>query len=81
MASRRFLVVVPGAKIYVTVNPLRSDRRKRTEDSIATVRHLYLDFDIEGEAPPHFALDLRYSFHADRSPRDIARQISDPLAR
>jgi hypothetical protein len=35
MASRRFLVVVSGAKIYVAANPLRSDRRKRTKDSIA----------------------------------------------
>jgi hypothetical protein len=50
MASRRFLVVVRGAKIYVTANPLRSDRRKRTKDSIATARHLYLDFDNDGEA-------------------------------
>jgi hypothetical protein len=50
MASRRFVVVVPGAKIYVTANPLRSDRRKRTKDSIATVRRLYLHFDIDGEA-------------------------------
>jgi hypothetical protein len=49
MASRRFLVVVSGAKIYVAANPLHSDRRKRTKDSIATVRHLYLDFDIDGE--------------------------------
>jgi hypothetical protein len=49
MASRRFLVVVSAAEIYVTANPLRSDRRKRTKDSIATVRHLYLDFDIDGE--------------------------------
>jgi RepB DNA-primase from phage plasmid len=50
MASCRFLVVVSGAKIYVSANPLRSDRRKRTKDSIATVRHRYLDFDIDGEA-------------------------------
>ena len=50
MASRRFLVVVSGAKIYVAANPPRSDRRKRTKDSIATVRHLCLDFDIDGEA-------------------------------
>jgi RepB DNA-primase from phage plasmid len=50
MPSRRFLVIVSGAKIYVTANSLRSDRRKRTKDSIATVRHLYLDFDIDGEA-------------------------------
>jgi hypothetical protein len=50
MASCRFLVVVSGAKIYVAANPVRSDRRKRTKDSIATVRHLCLDFDIDGEA-------------------------------
>jgi hypothetical protein len=50
MASCRFLVVVSGAEIYVAVNPLRSDRRKRTKDSIAAVRHLYRDFDIDGEA-------------------------------
>jgi RepB DNA-primase from phage plasmid len=50
MPSRMFLVVVSGVKIYVAANPLRSDRRKRTKDSIATVRHLYLDFDIDGEA-------------------------------
>ena len=50
MASRRFLVVVSGAKIYVAANPLRSDRRKCTKDSIAAVRHLCLDFDIDGEA-------------------------------
>ena len=50
MASRSFPLVVSGAKIYVAANPLRSDRRKRTKDSIATLRHLYLDFDIDGEA-------------------------------
>jgi RepB DNA-primase from phage plasmid len=50
MASCRFLVVVSGAKIYVTANPHRSDGRKRNKDSIATVRHLSLDFDIDGEA-------------------------------
>ena len=50
MASRRFVVVVSGAKIYVTANPLRSDRRKRTKDSIATVQYLYLDFDVDGKA-------------------------------
>jgi DNA primase RepB-like protein len=51
MASRRFLVVVSGAKIYVAANPLRSDRRNCTKDSIAAVRHLCLDFDIDGEVP------------------------------
>jgi hypothetical protein len=80
MASRRFLVVVSGANIYVAANPLRSDRRKRTKDSIATVRHLYLArFRYRRRGPPHFAPDFRYSSHADRSPLDIAPQISDPL--
>lgn len=50
MPSRRFLVVVSGTKIYVAANPLRSDRRKRTKGRIATVRHLYPDFDVDGEA-------------------------------
>jgi hypothetical protein len=35
MASRRIFVAVSGANIYLTANPLRSDRRKRTKDSIA----------------------------------------------
>jgi len=50
MASRRFLVAVSRASIHVTANPLRSDGHNRTKDSIATVRHLYLDFDIDGDA-------------------------------
>jgi hypothetical protein len=50
VASLRFLVVVSGTKIYVAANPVRFDRRKRTKDTIAKVRHLYLDFDIDGEA-------------------------------
>ena len=50
MASRRFLVVVSGSKIYLVANPLRSDGRNRTKDSFATLRHLYLDFDIDREA-------------------------------
>jgi len=39
-----------GANIYVAANPLRSDSRKRTKECIATVRHLYLDLDTDGEA-------------------------------
>jgi hypothetical protein len=39
-----------GANIYVTANPLRSDSRRRTKDRIASVRHLYLDLDRDGEA-------------------------------
>jgi hypothetical protein len=49
MASSWFLVDVPGAKIYVTANPLRSDTGERTKDNIAKERQLYLDFDIDGE--------------------------------
>src|ERR1700687_3535001 len=37
------------ANIYVAANPLRSDSRKRTKECIASVRHLYLDLDTDGE--------------------------------
>ena len=39
-----------GANIYVAANPLRSGSRKRTKASIASVRHLYIDVDTDGEA-------------------------------
>lgn len=39
-----------GANIYVAANPLRSGSRRRTKESIASVRHLYIDIDFEGEA-------------------------------
>ena len=39
-----------GANIYVAANPLRSAARKRTKESVASVRHLYLDIDSNGEA-------------------------------
>jgi hypothetical protein len=39
-----------GANVYVAANPLRSGSRKRTKESIAAVRHLYLDLDTDGEA-------------------------------
>jgi hypothetical protein len=39
-----------GANIYVAANPLRSGSRRRTKDSIASVRHLYLDIDVDGDA-------------------------------
>src|SRR5882672_202522 len=38
-----------GANIYVAANPLRSDIRRRTKECIASVRHLYLDLDTDGE--------------------------------
>ncbi len=39
-----------GANIYVAANPLRSGSRKRTKESVATIRHLYLDIDEGGRA-------------------------------
>ena len=39
-----------GANIYVAANPLRPGSRKRTKESIASVRHLYLDVDADGDA-------------------------------
>ena len=36
--------------IYVAANPLRPGSRKRTKDSIASVRHLYIDIDTDGNA-------------------------------
>jgi len=39
-----------GANVYVAANPLCSGSRKRTKDSIASVRHLYIDIDTDGEA-------------------------------
>ena len=39
-----------GANIYVAANPLRPGSRKRTKESIATIRHLYIDIDTHGDA-------------------------------
>jgi hypothetical protein len=39
-----------GANIYVAANPLGLGSRKRTKESIAEVRHLYLDLDTDGDA-------------------------------
>jgi hypothetical protein len=39
-----------GVNVYVAANPLRSGSRKRTKESIAQVRHLYLDIDCDGDA-------------------------------
>src|SRR6202167_2499402 len=38
-----------GANVYVAANPVYSGSRKRTKESIAAVRHLYLDLDTDGE--------------------------------
>ena len=39
-----------GANVYVATNPLRSGSRRRTKESISSVRHVYLDIDEDGEA-------------------------------
>jgi hypothetical protein len=39
-----------GANIYVAANPLLAGSRRRTKDCIASVRHLYIDIDVNGEA-------------------------------
>jgi RepB DNA-primase from phage plasmid len=38
-----------GSNIYVAANPLRPGSRKRTKESIASVRHLYIDIDTDGD--------------------------------
>ena len=39
-----------GANVYVAANPLRPGIRNRTKESIASVRHLYIDIDTDGDA-------------------------------
>lgn len=39
-----------GANIYVSANPLRSGSCKRTKECVASVRHLYIDIDEDGDA-------------------------------
>jgi hypothetical protein len=39
-----------GANIYVAANPLRSGSRNRIKECIASVRHLYIDIDDDGDA-------------------------------
>lgn len=39
-----------GANVYLAANPLRAGSRKRTKESIASVRHVYLDIDDDGDA-------------------------------
>src|SRR6201996_8078667 len=38
-----------GANVYVGANPLRSGSRRRTKECIASVRHLYIDIDFDGD--------------------------------
>jgi hypothetical protein len=39
-----------GANIYVSANPLRPGSKKRTKECIASVRHVYIDIDEDGDA-------------------------------
>jgi len=39
-----------GANIYVSANPLRTGSRKRTKECVASVRHIYIDIDDDGDA-------------------------------
>lgn len=55
-----------GANIHFCANPLRPHIRKRTKESIARVRHLYLDLDEDGE------LRLAALRACDRVPRPNA---------
>ena len=50
LGGAHIIMFQPRAKICVPANRLRSGSHKRSEESIAAVRHLYPDFDIEGEA-------------------------------
>jgi hypothetical protein len=39
-----------GANIYVSANPLIAGSRKRTKECLASVRHIYIDIDEDGDA-------------------------------
>lgn len=39
-----------GANIYVSANPLRPGSRKRMKECVASVRHIYIDIDTDGDA-------------------------------
>jgi hypothetical protein len=39
-----------GANVYFGANPIRSGSRRRTKASVAEIRHLYLDIDVDGDA-------------------------------
>jgi len=39
-----------GANIYIAANPLRTGSRQRTKESIASIRHLYIDIDVDGDS-------------------------------
>jgi hypothetical protein len=39
-----------GANVYVAANPLRAGSKKRTKESVAGIRHLYLDLDVDADS-------------------------------
>ena len=39
-----------GSNVYVSANPLIAGSRKRTKECIASVRHIYIDIDDDGDA-------------------------------
>ena len=39
-----------GANVYVAANPLRAGSKKRTKESVAEIRHLYLDLDVDADS-------------------------------
>jgi RepB DNA-primase from phage plasmid len=61
-----------GANIYVSANPLRFGTRKRTKESVASVRHLYLDIDCDAEAK------LAVIKNSDRVPKPTAIISTSP---
>src|ERR1700756_226844 len=53
IASQEFQVWLKGENrsgrdVFVSMNALATDARTRTRSDIATIRHLYLDFDENG---------------------------------
>ena len=61
-----------GANIYAAANPLRSGARKRTKESVDSVRHLYMDIDSDGEAM------LAALQNSDRVPKPTAIISTSP---
>jgi RepB DNA-primase from phage plasmid len=61
-----------GANIYAAANPLRPGTRKRTKESVASVRHLYLYIDSDGEAK------LAALQNSDRVPKPTAIISTSP---
>ena len=69
-----------GANVYVAANPLRSGSRRRTKECIASVRHLYIDIDFDGDAQVAALRTSDVVPSPTRGPRHIPRQVSGPLA-